>query len=145
MIEFKKIRDESTLYEISQMAAAYFKREDQSTKVAESLEFEAIKRSLAYEESVVFGALDNQKCIGFIWAKFDNKDNEVKVYNLFVSESYRNNKIAAKLKKKLETWAIDKGASSIVSTVHAQNKSMLHINESMGYETEKYIMRKNLF
>lgn len=42
MIEFKKIRDESTLYEISQMAAAYFKREDQSTKVAESLELKRL-------------------------------------------------------------------------------------------------------
>ncbi|UXV32803.1 GNAT family N-acetyltransferase [Mammaliicoccus sciuri] len=108
MVVIKNIEDDATIYSISEMAASSFKDENQSLKLATLLEYEAIKRSLEYEKSVLKGALIQDKCIGFIWAK-------------------------------------DMGAYTIVSTVHAHNKTMIQINESMDYEVEKVIMRKKLF
>ncbi|WP_325885059.1 GNAT family N-acetyltransferase [Mammaliicoccus sciuri] len=67
------------------------------------------------------------------------------MYNLLVDKSQRNKGIATALKREIEKWAKHMGAYTIVSTVHAHNKTMIHLNESMDYEVEKVIMRKKLF
>ncbi|MGK9044375.1 GNAT family N-acetyltransferase [Mammaliicoccus vitulinus] len=145
MFEIKCIQEDANIYKVSQMAAESFKDEKQSMKLAITLEYEAIKRSLEREKSVLIGAFMQGDCVGFIWAKFDDKDKEVKIYNLLVIESHRKKGIAKKLKQEVEMWAQQMGAYTIVSTVHAHNKNMIHINESMDYEVEKIIMRKKLF
>lgn len=145
MFIIKCIQDDANIYKISQMAAESFKDERHSMKLAVSLEYEAIKGSLEYEKSILIGAFIEGECVGFIWAKFDNKDKEVKIYNLLVIENHRKKGIAKTLKREVEKWAQQMGAYSIVSTVHAHNKNMIHINESMDYEVEKIIMRKKLF
>lgn len=145
MVVIKNIEDDATIYSISEMAASSFKGENQSLRLATSLEYEAIKRSLEYEKSVLKGALIQDECMGFIWAKYNVHDREVKIYNLLVDKSQRNKGIATALKREIEKWAKEMGAYTIVSTVHAHNKTMIQINESMGYEVEKVIMRKKLF
>lgn len=145
MFVIKNIEDDATIYSISEMAASSFKDENQSLRLATSLEYEAIKRSLEYEKSVLKGALIQDECIGFIWAKYNIHDREVKIYNLLVDKSQRNKGIATALKREIEKWAKEMGAYTIVSTVHAHNKTMIQINESMDYEVEKVIMRKKLF
>ncbi|MEX5937563.1 hypothetical protein [Mammaliicoccus sciuri] len=66
MVVIKNIEDDAMIYNISEMAASSFKDENQSLKLATSLEYEAIKRSLEYEKSVLKGALIQDECIGFI-------------------------------------------------------------------------------
>nr|WP_263314075.1 GNAT family N-acetyltransferase [Mammaliicoccus sp. Marseille-Q6498] len=144
MFELKFIDDDSLIYKVSQMAALSFKEESQSMNVAVLLEFEAIKRSLQYEKSALVGAFNNEECVGFIWAKYDDSSKTAKIYNLFVSENYRNKGIATNLKQEIESWAVKMGAHTIVSTVDVRNVNMIHINESMDYEVEKIIMRKKL-
>ncbi|MCJ1778679.1 GNAT family N-acetyltransferase [Mammaliicoccus sciuri] len=145
MVVIKNIEDDATIYSISEMAASSFKDENQSLKLATLLEYEAIKRSLEFEKSVLKGALIQDECIGFVWAKYNVHDREVKIYNLLVEKSHRNKGIATALKRAIEKWAKDMGAYTIVSTVHAYNNTMIQINESMEYEVEKVIMRKKLF
>ncbi|MDT3993459.1 GNAT family N-acetyltransferase [Mammaliicoccus fleurettii] len=145
MFIIKYIQDDANIYKISQMAAKAFKDERYSMKLAVSLQYEAIKGSLEYEKSILIGAFIEEECVGFIWAKFDYKDKEVKIYNLLVIENHRKKGIAKTLKREVEKWAQQMGAYSIVSTVHAHNENMIHINESMDYEVEKIIMRKKLF
>ncbi|GGI39383.1 GNAT family N-acetyltransferase [Mammaliicoccus stepanovicii] len=144
MYDLRFIQDDSTIYAVSQMAAKSIKSENQNKKLIISLEYEAIKRSLAYETSILIGAFDQDECVAFIWGKFDIKDKEVKIYNLYVEEKYRRQRIATSLKDSLEKWAEQLGARSIVTTVDVHNKNMMHINESRDYEIEKIIMRKSL-
>lgn len=145
MFVIKNIEEDATIYSISEMIALSFKKENQSLKLATSLEYEAIKRSLKYENSVLKGALVQGKCIGFIWAKYNVHDREVKIYHLFVQKMHRNKGVATALKQEIEKWAKDAGAYAIISTVHAHNETMIGLNESMGYEVEKMIMRKKFY
>lgn len=50
MFVIKNIEEDVTIYSISEMAASSFKDENQSLRLATSLEYEAIKRSLEYEK-----------------------------------------------------------------------------------------------
>ncbi|WP_323703121.1 GNAT family N-acetyltransferase [Mammaliicoccus sp. Dog046] len=145
MLEFNLINEDTDIYKVSEMAASSFKDENHSMTLAISLEFEAMKRALEFETSLLLGAFSNQICVGFIWSKFEVQNKEVKIYNLFVEEAYRRQGIATKLKQEAEKWASQIGAHTIVSTVHANNQQMIDINKSMDYEIEKVIMRKKLF
>lgn len=89
-------------------------------------------------------AKDNSQIIAFIWAEINDEDNEVlDIISLWTNKNYRGQGIATKLKIELERWAkAETNAKKISTTVNANNKSMVLLNQKLGYEINYYRMTK---
>lgn len=66
------------------------------------------------------------------------------IITLWVHPDYRGKSLAAQLKTRAETWAKKSGMIFIQTNVHKNNKRMLKMNESNGYEDVYISMRKRL-
>ncbi len=66
------------------------------------------------------------------------------IVTLWVREGLRGKGIASNLKKRGEEWAKKRNLQQLQTTVHAQNKAMLAINEKSGFELSQYLLRKRL-
>ncbi|MGV3243367.1 GNAT family N-acetyltransferase [Staphylococcus sp. 11261D007BR] len=87
---------------------------------------------------------DEQTLTAYIWAHFDSVMNQVTIESLFVKPQYRNQHLATQLKYNVEAWGRTLGATQIVGTVRTDNYAMQHLNERLGYQTQKVIMSKSL-
>ena len=64
--------------------------------------------------------------------------------NLWVEKKFRGMGIARELKSRGEAWALSIGASFINTNVLPDNKVMLEINKSIGFNLYKINLRKRL-
>lgn len=89
---------------------------------------------------------DNNQIIAFIWAEINEKDNEVlDIKSLWTNKNYRERGVATKLKIELEKWAkAQTDARKISTTVSANNKAMVLLNQKLGYEINYYTMTKTI-
>lgn len=63
---------------------------------------------------------------------------------LWVAPTYRQLGLATELKERGEAWAREQKLDHIYTWVHANNKPMVEINKSMGYEIVHYKFKKKL-
>lgn len=82
---------------------------------------------------------------GFIWAcKQEKHQDSVMILSLYVTEDYRGQGVATKLKKLLEEWCRLEGIKTIETTVHYKNNSMMELNRKLGYTPGMVYMTKKL-
>lgn len=88
----------------------------------------------------------DSEIISFIWAEINEIDKEIiDVFSLWTDERYRGQGIAYDLKIELEKWAkSETNANYINTTVSAKNKSMIYLNERLGYEILYHKMIKKI-
>lgn len=66
------------------------------------------------------------------------------INTLWVDPEFRKMGIARALKVKVEAWARSQALAFIQTNVHKSNIKMLSLNESIGFETCYFTMRKRL-
>lgn len=82
---------------------------------------------------------------GFIWAcKQEKSQDSVMILSLYVTEDYRSQGVATKLKKLLEEWCLLEGIKTIETKVHYKNNSMMELNRKLGYTPGMVYMIKKL-
>lgn len=82
---------------------------------------------------------------GFIWAhKQEKPQDSVMILSLYITESYRGQGVATNLKVLLEEWCRFEGIKTIQTTVHYSNKSMIALNQKLGYTPGMVYMTKAL-
>lgn len=82
---------------------------------------------------------------GFIWAyKQQSPEDSVMILSLYVSEGYRKQGIATKLKELLEEWCLIEGIKTIHTTTHYSNHNMIALNQKLGYNPGMVYMTKTL-
>ncbi|MGE3610363.1 MAG: GNAT family N-acetyltransferase [Bacteriovoracaceae bacterium] len=64
--------------------------------------------------------------------------------SLWVHPDFRGRGLAAELKRKAEKWAKNIGMIFMQTNVHKNNSRMLQLNQSNGYVTEYFHLRKRL-
>lgn len=66
------------------------------------------------------------------------------VLSLWVHPDHRGKGLAAKMKTNAEAWARQAGLAFLQTNVHTNNKRMMKINQSNGYELAYINLRKTL-
>lgn len=76
------------------------------------------------------------KIVGFHWIDIENANGAVfgHIKSLWVQDEYQHQGIAAALKTNGESWAKNKGARYMKTTVHANNQKMIDFNLHCGYK-----------
>ncbi len=88
---------------------------------------------------------DQKNAQGFIWAyKSEKAQNKVMILSLYTAEGYRGQGIATSLKRLLEEWCRLEGIRTIETTVHYKNRSMITLNQELGYVPGMLYMTKTL-
>lgn len=88
---------------------------------------------------------DQNNMQGFIWAyKLEKVQDSVMILSLYTAEDYRGQGIATNLKNLLEEWCRLEGIKTIETTVHFKNKSMITLNQKLGYAPGMLYMAKTL-
>lgn len=115
------------------------------------IDYEGIERSVSglierhkTSDILCCVAEDNSQIIAFIWAEINDEDNEIlDIISLWTNKNYRGQGIATKLKIELERWAkAETNAKKISTTVSTNNKSMVLLNQKLGYKINYYRMTK---
>lgn len=66
------------------------------------------------------------------------------IISLWVHPDFRSKGLASELKNRAEKWAKKNGMIFMQTNVHKNNSRMLKMNQSNGYETEYFHLRKRL-
>lgn len=83
--------------------------------------------------------------IGYCWGERDiSQPERLLIISTWVDKDFRNQKLATKLKKKLESYSKESGVRVISTCVSPQNKEMISLNESLGYTVSMVQMDKQL-
>ncbi len=85
--------------------------------------------------------------VGFHIVKIQKDLNGIRVGRidtLWVRPENRNQGIAKTLKNRVESWAKSQGLKYLLTWVQASNKSMLEMNQKLGFEIVNYKMHKKL-
>lgn len=83
---------------------------------------------------------------GYIWFKVVDSSVGVfgRIEHVFVDDAFRKRGIGKKLMKEAEAYFKDKGVRKVKLTVTTGNKTAASMYKSMGYETRRYVMEKDL-
>ncbi|GGG89840.1 GNAT family N-acetyltransferase [Staphylococcus pragensis] len=144
-----KIEDTKWIETIARLHEYYLEQREvdyNATRMSIALRQEMIVRRLQYSEGVIFIKLDSQKAqlIAFVWGHYERSFDTVITEMLYTGPHFRGKGYATQLKRMLEQWAVNQGASAIEGTVDANNEKMIHINKARGYEVSHLKMRKDL-
>ena len=83
--------------------------------------------------------------ISFLWAEIDAKKNDrMDIISLWTNSDFRRLGIATKLKEKMEIFAINHKVKKIYTTVSANNRKIVELNEKLGYKINYHTMSKEL-
>lgn len=98
------------------------------------------------KEAIVFGALDNNNLISFIWAYFRFFANEKRIHvNYFgTKEEYRGKSIGGKLLKHIEIFAKENGVNKLDLNVDVNNCRAINFYTKNGFNNEKILMSKKI-
>lgn len=90
----------------------------------------------------------NGKRVGFVWAEQVRSSLTGKasahILDVFVVESFRGKGLGRSLLHEVETWAIQRGLSSITLNVAAHNSVAIGLYKGCGFKTEALRMNKSL-
>ena len=110
-----------------------FYKQDSNVEIAQKY----IAERLTNNESVIFFAEDNSKCIGFtqLYPTFDsvNVRQKIVLYDLFVREEYRRKGFAKLLMNAAKQYASDNNFGSIELSTGKTNTQGQSLYESLGY------------
>ena len=110
-----------------------FYKQDSNVEIAQKY----IADRLTNNESVIFFAEDNDKCIGFtqLYPTFDsvNVRQKIVLYDLFVREEYRRKGFAKLLMNTAKQYASDNNFGSIELSTGKTNTQGQSLYESLGY------------
>ena len=110
-----------------------FYKQDSNVEIAQKY----IAERLTNNESVIFFAEDNSKCIGFtqLYPTFDsvNVRQKIVLYDLFVREEYRRKGFAKLLMNAAKQYASDNNFGSIELSTAKTNTQGQSLYESLGY------------
>ena len=110
-----------------------FYKQDSNVEIAQKY----IAERLTNNESVIFFADDNGKCIGFtqLYPTFDsvNVRQKIVLYDLFVREEYRRKGFAKLLMNAAKQYASDNNFGSIELSTGKTNTQGQSLYESLGY------------
>ena len=110
-----------------------FYKQDSNVEIAQKY----IADRLTNNESVIFFAEDNDKCIGFtqLYPTFDsvNVRQKIVLYDLFVREEYRRKGFAKLLMNAAKQYASDNNFGSIELSTGKTNTQGQSLYESLGY------------
>lgn len=97
-------------------------------------------------DTISFLACLNGKAVGFIWCheivRFGIK--RLHVAQFAVNSEFRGQGIGKKLIREAEEYAEQEGYSAVELFVTNSNDAALHVYESEGFMTEKYLMCKEI-
>lgn len=101
---------------------------------------------LTNQSAIVFGAFDNKKLCGFIWAyvHWFREEQRIYVSEIRVKEVYRRQGIGTELLKAVEKKAQDMGLEAVYLHAEANNPDAVRLYERIGYKPERIQMRKPL-
>lgn len=110
-----------------------FYKQDSNVEIAQKY----IADRLTNNESVIFFAEDNDKCIAFtqLYPTFDsvNVRQKIVLYDLFVREEYRRKGFAKLLMNAAKQYASDNNFGSIELSTGKTNTQGQSLYESLGY------------
>ena len=110
-----------------------FYKQDSNVEIAQKYIADRLKNN----ESVIFFAEDNDKCIGFtqLYPTFDsvNVRQKIVLYDLFVREEYRRKGFAKLLMIAAKQYASDNNFGSIELSTGKTNTQGQSLYESLGY------------
>lgn len=106
----------------------------------------SLKNYINNEQAVVYGAMENNKVIGFIWFfyKIVQDKNIVHVNHFVIDEKYRGAGIGKQLWLRLEQYGTAKKIDEIELMVTKNNYEALKFYEKKDFEVERLIMKKRL-
>ena len=98
------------------------------------------------EKYLCLAAFEEDKMIGGIYQNKFTIDNQLAchVHGLWIHSDYRKRGIAKELKRLGEEWAKHQACKFMDSNVRVTNKSMIALNESLGYEVARFNFRKKI-
>ena len=105
---------------------------------------ESLISHLADNTAIVYGAFENEKIVGFIWAYPHQFREELRMYisEIRVEEEYRNRGIGTELLKMVEARAKEMGIGAIYLHMEADNPDVKRFYIAAGYTEERIQMRK---
>ena len=96
--------------------------------------------------AMVFGMLDNEDLIGFVWAYEHPYREEVRVYvnEIHVNEQYRNRGVGKQLLGAVECQAKKRGYHALYIHAEGNNEDAIRLYRNTGYVVERVQLRKEL-
>ena len=80
-------------------------------------------------------AQSDEKVVAFVWVELiEERQRFVHIKSIWVEPNHRRQGLAKYLKKRVESWAMERNADRVESYVHSLNKSMLQLNYALGYK-----------
>lgn len=107
---------------------------------------EDLKEHIRNHRAVVFGAIENEELIGFVWSYPMKNPFETVFHVAYISTKtmYRRRGIGKRLLKKVEEAAIEQAITQVELIVGANNKRAIEFYSNCHYSSERYILRKPL-
>lgn len=141
----EKYQKEITCYIYESVKNAAFEEsfvvEQASQKYQELLDY------IGKEKTIIFGAFEEQKLIGFLWAyPYPFRDDKERLYVsiLHVDSKYRNKHYGESLLRKVEDAAARLGYGAVYLHVEAQNQGALRFYDRAGYKKERIQLVKQI-
>lgn len=106
-----------------------------------------LSRYLQEDKAIVYGALYEEKLVGFVWAyKHSFRDDQSRIYIsiVHVDECYRNQSYGELLLHSVEQEARRKGMNAVYLHAEAVNSSAVRFYNRMGYENERIQLVKDI-
>ncbi|QXE02436.1 N-acetyltransferase [Terribacillus sp. DMT04] len=128
----------ATLQDVNQTAALFeqyrqFYNQSSNLNGAEAYLTERLEK----EESVIFLAKDEERCVGFVQLYMTYSSISIKrawiLNDLFVAESSRKQGVGDKLLDAAEALALETGAASIALSTAPDNEKAQRLYERKGY------------
>lgn len=94
----------------------------------------------------IFGCIENNELIGFLWAYKKNFANQLRLHisYLIIDEKYRSKGLGKKLICELEKVAKEEDINYIDLFVNKDNTKAQKFYERVSFENERILMRKKL-
>lgn len=101
---------------------------------------------LSSNTCIAYGAFEEKKIIGYIWAYLHPFREETRMYinEIRVREEYRNRGIGKELIRMVEERAKELNLPALYLHAEATNSDAIRLYESIGYKTERIQLRKEI-
>lgn len=96
--------------------------------------------------AIVFGVLEKEDLIGYVWAYEHPFREEVRIYvnEIHVDEAYRNRGIGKQLLHAIENMAKERGYGALYIHAEGNNDGAIRLYQNEGYIVERIQLRKTL-
>lgn len=118
----------------------------EQSRVLSEEKFSLLESYIKEEKATLFGVVDSNELIGFIWLHKHTffEEERLHVNQIVIDYQYRGKGIAKKLIKEAEDLALREGLSAIDLFVSENNVNALEMYKKLGFETERRYMKKKM-